>query len=259
MTFNPNQKSNGKRNYQSNNHHHHDPLPNPSIPPEREELQALFPLLEALVNQSNQIQAEQLKISQRIEDLAAAKPYLTELTNLASRLNQVESAHSQINQTQNKLIEAMDTQAQNQEQLSIAMILFLKSLQPDRPQQHKELENLQQNLSALRIQDIVPLKQHLSNLVQGVNNLTTSKLSNNHQPVDQKAQIWNSNASWRFLFAQALAFSFLIFMLNMLSLVIFQTISNPELSYLKIIHERLGWTNTKLERVEKKLGTDPNH
>jgi len=47
--------------------------------------------------------------------------------------------------------------------------------------------------------------------------------------------------------------------LNMASLGIVQQIYNPELAYLKIIHERLGWTNTKLERVEKKLGTDPNH
>ena len=218
-------------------------------------MQALFPLLEALVNQNNQIQAEQLKISQRIEDLAAAKPYLTELTNLASRLNQVESAHQQINQTQNKLIEAMDTQAQNQEQLSIAMIQSLKSLQPDRPQQHKELENLQQNLSALRVQDIGSLKQHLSKLVQGVNNLTTSKLSDNHQPVDQKAQTWNFNWTW----GEVIAFSVLMIGLNMASLGIVQQIYNPELAYLKIIHERLGWTNTKLERVEKKLGTDPNH
>jgi DNA repair ATPase RecN len=242
---------NSKRN-------HNQPISNPSLTPEQEELQALFPLLEALVNQNNQIQAEQAKISQRVEKLATENPYLPELMNLSERLSQIEKAHKQINQTQSKLIDALDLQAQNQERLSLAMIQSLKNLQPDKPQQHEELENLKQNISVLRQKDFVSLKQSVNSLVQGVNNLTTQISTDIRQAVKTKTQGSSFNWTWRELFFVVITYSFVNIVLSAISFQFIQQQNfNQNSASLEIIYQRLNWTNTKLQRIEKKLGTAP--
>jgi len=220
INSNNNHNGNGKSKIPANNHQEPDPQLNLSIPPEIEQSQVLFLVLE--------------------------------------RLNQMEERQKQLNQTQHDLIKALATQGTNQGQLSTTITQSLKNLELSKQPQPEKLENLQQNLSDLRQKEIIPLKQSLNSIAQGINNLPT-KISNNiRQAINPQNQTSNFNLTQRELIGLVLSYSFLSLVLNVSSFKIVQSSDYYQtMTYLQSIYERLDWTNTKLERIEKKLGTAP--
>jgi regulator of replication initiation timing len=147
-----------------------------------------------------------------------------------------------------------------QQQLTL-LLSQLKSIPLSSPTSDRiELKGLKNEVSGL--------KTHVREITQNSNNLTThtqelitriQELKNTSYDEGIKAKIFMDKSlkqGWYTTFGAGLFFLGSFFILNQFIPV---KIPDDINNYLQTVWERTGFTNTKLERVEKYLGTDPNH
>ena len=109
--------------------------------------------------------------------------------------------------------------------------------------------------------EVRELKQNLSSLTQETNKLITTiqELKNTSDDNSIKTEVYLADSLGKgccMTFGSGLFFLLLFFAVNQfIPVKIPDNINN----YLEAIWERTGFTNTKLQRIEKHLGTDPNH
>ncbi|MBD2255221.1 hypothetical protein [Nostoc parmelioides] len=146
----------------------------------------------------------------------------------------------------------------NNADLMQQLTLFMTQLQ-NTPKSSPTIENLE--FKGLK-SEVSTLKSNWSDLVSHTNRLTESirelKNTPRPQPITIEKEVYRaegvSKYFWVGLFT-ALSTLSIFFIWNQF---IPMKISDDVETYLQAIWERTGWTNTKLERVERRLGTDRN-
>jgi len=151
---------------------------------------------------------------------------------------------------------------QNSENLIKELALLKNQLQttpePSPRLESVELKGLKAEVLLLR-QAIGSIPTKLDQINKNQTKIETRLL--NLESQKQISQIeeegWNYS-SWRKAGQTALVFLILFFILSGIGSAIFPARTPTDtMAYLQEIWERTGWANTKLQRVEKKLRTDP--
>ncbi|OWY65268.1 hypothetical protein B7486_42875 [cyanobacterium TDX16] len=142
-------------------------------------------------------------------------------------------------------------------------LALLKNQLQNMPKSSPQIENVE--LKGLKA-EILSLRQALSSIPtkleqinQNQSGIETRLLSLENQKIISQIEEegWNYN-SWRKAGQTALVFLILFFILSGIGSAIFPARTPADtMAYLQEIWERTGWANTKLQRLEKKLRTDP--
>jgi hypothetical protein len=146
---------------------------------------------------------------------------------------------------------------QNNADLMQQLTLFMTQLQNTHTSS-STLENLE--FKGLR-SEVSWLKSNWNDLATQTNNLTKNiqELKNNlNQITNTEKEVFHVETQGNGCLVSlgtGFAFLLLFFLVNQLIPV---KISHDIHEYLQSISERVGWTNTKLQRVERRLGTDRN-
>jgi len=147
---------------------------------------------------------------------------------------------------------------QNNADLMQQLTLFMTQLQ-NTPASSPMLENVE--FKGLR-SEVAALKSNWQDLVSHTNRLTDviRELKNTPrpQPITIEKEVYRSEGVtkyfWVGLFTALFTMSIFFIWNQFMPMKISDNVEN----YLQAIWERTGWTNTKLQRVERRLGTDRN-
>lgn len=147
---------------------------------------------------------------------------------------------------------------QNNADLMQQLTLFMTQLQ-NTPASSPMLENLE--FKGLK-NEVSALKSNWQDLVSHTNRLTDviRELKNTPrpQPITIEKEVFRSEPIskyfWVGLFTALFTMSIFFIWNQFMPMKISDNVEN----YLQAIWERTGWTNTKLQRVERRLGTDRN-
>ncbi len=131
------------------------------------------------------------------------------------------------------------------------------------PKSSHQTENLE--LKGLK-SEVAALRQALSSIPTKIDGINTSQSSIEIRMLSLERQKENSKteagdldySSWVRAGTTAIAFLIGFFIFSWIGSTIFPARTPGDtMAYLQEIWERTGWTNTKLQRIEKKLGTTP--
>lgn len=240
------------------------------IEPERDmnqlinDLPNLLLLLETLVKQNNQIQTEQVNLNHRQTEIEKNNTKILIQLELMTTLLQQDSPPSNIQgkieaivQTQKQILNLMTTQAQNTQKLTSAMNQSLQDWQNSRQQHEEVLKNWRKSIKNDIQIEIESLRQGIKSLIENINHLIPKFNQTIRYLYQDKAEDLNDRWSWRGIIGMVAVFCFLIVALNGVTFqLIAPKLSDTGLDYLQAIYQRVGWSNTKLQRIEKNLGTD---
>ncbi len=122
-----------------------------------------------------------------------------------------------------------------------------------------DLKGLKNEVSALKT-IIRPFPTKLNEITKNQTNIVTRLSTLEIQTISSPKDLDSDDSSWGKAWKNALAFLILFFVLSGIGSRIFPPRTPDEtLGYIQSIWERTGWTNTKLQRLERRFGTAPKH
>jgi hypothetical protein len=180
------------------------------------------------------------------------QPLVSEMINLQSLL----AAYLQQNASQPTAAE----QLANIEQTLSSYRQTLQSLPPalaPLPQQWSKLESRLHQLENQQ-QELNQTMKALSKSWQNAQDISMP-MSSKQWNETSAASNWGSELSWKGSIGLVAIFSLLVVALNHFSFLLLPPrLSDQGVAYLQGIWQRTGWSNTKLERIEKNLGINSN-